>query len=753
MFCCYCCCCCALMILLFILSFIILLIALYGKLASQGISLNESKPVPFSDLPNRYFKGLPSLSNHFVGRETEINEILGFLNPRSLTKIVGVFGGPGFGKSTLAIKSSEKLVHDFEMNVEYYDLSDVSFVQYLMHRILGHNAKDVEQTVSLIEELKLWANSKNTSSLLVFNDCDKLFKGSQRIEMQNLVKAILQSSSHIKIIFTSRVFVTFLDGFKSVELIHLQNRHAVELLEKIIPTEPSDKLENIARLVGNVPLALQVVGVLLEEKRISSDRLIKELTKNPIRALSPNNMDHSSQVEASLQLSYQNLDEFTQMCAIVLANLPGSFTEDVAISLINYMVNETYWYTETFLDWKMFLHWIPNPSHCVESLVDQSLLKYHFNSKRYSYHELIQNYMRQVEHEKRGKLIRIFKVGFFNYFVDYWNSFHTMANKAHDFQSLLATIDMERHNFERMETLLLEFGRDISYVNRVFELGETLVVTDARIWWEVQRNIWTRDIFRDRLESVSMLVVYTDCHSKIIIKSKGLKKYMEVFVGLLKERFQVEKYLNEEMALDNFISRQQRIIEIHNEYGNEALEGVLEYFKYIAEYLLDANDIDRYMEVFKTLNEFKSQLDRSCCSSFLEYGIREFSLENYQKAIMYFMLQEGLETTEEYLYTQVLTYYCYIYQGNEMEATKVESQLREFDEVLMHQSLIILNRYYTKVIHAFYNKIMPDSTAASILRSKLSGTHSVLTVSTRNKYCFIADKKCVWLVDKQEYYN
>ena len=569
--------------------------------------MNESKPVPFSDLPNRYFKGLPSLSNHFVGRETEMNEILGYLEPHSLTKIVGVFGGPGFGKSTLAIKSSERLVDEFEMDVEYYDLSDVSFVQYLMHRILGHNAKDVEQTVSLIEELKLWANSKNTSLLLVFNDCDKLFKGSQRIEMQYLVKAILQSSSHIKIIFTSRVFVTFLDaGFKSVELIHLQSKHAVELLEKIIPTEPRDKLESIANLVGNVPLALQVVGVLLEEKRISSDRLIKELKQNLIKTLSPNNMDNSSHVEASLQLSYQNLDEFTQMCAILLANVPGSFTEDVAIRLINYMVNETYWYTETFLEWKIFLHWIPNPSHCVQTLVDQSLLKYHFNSKRYSYHKLIQNYMRQVKHENREELIEIFKIGFFNYFVDYWNSFHTMAENAHDFQSLLATMDMERHNFERMETLLLEFGRDISYVNRIFDVGETLVASDARIWWE---QMWTRDMFRDRLEHVSMLVVYTDCHSKIIIKSKGFKKYMEVFVGLLKERFEVEKYLNEEMALDNFISRQQRIIEIHNEYGKEALDGVLEYFKYIAEYLLDTNDIDRYMEVFKTLIDFKSRLD------------------------------------------------------------------------------------------------------------------------------------------------
>ena len=85
-----------------------------------------------------------------------------------------------------------------------------------------------------------------------------------------------------------------------------------------------------------------------------------------------------------------------------------------------------------------------------------------------------------------------------------------------------------------------------------------------------------------------------------------------------------------------------------------------------------------------------------------------------------------------------------------MEATKVESRLREFDEVLMRHSLVILNRDYTKVIHAFYNKIMPDSTAASILKGKLSGTHSVLTVSTRNKYCY--KDKCVLLVDEHEYH-
>ena len=72
------------------------------------------------------------------------------------------------------------------------------------------------------------------------------------------------------------------------------------------------------------------------------------------------------------------------------------------------------------------------------------------------------------------------------------------------------------------------------------------------------------------LEHMKMVVLYIDYHSKIVIKNKGISKYPEIFVGLLKEKFQIEKNINEESALDNFISRQVRIIEIHEQYGDEA---------------------------------------------------------------------------------------------------------------------------------------------------------------------------------------
>ena len=50
-------------------------------------------------------KTLPYISGTFIGRETELNDVLQLLDfGQSDNRVVSIDGPPGFGKSTLAIK-------------------------------------------------------------------------------------------------------------------------------------------------------------------------------------------------------------------------------------------------------------------------------------------------------------------------------------------------------------------------------------------------------------------------------------------------------------------------------------------------------------------------------------------------------------------------------------------------------------------------------------------------------------------------
>ena len=378
--------------------------------------MDKPEMTPLTELPKSYSKVLPRLRNIFVGRENETQQLIKYLSfNNSNVRIVGIFGGPGFGKSTLAIQASHRLALT-NITIEYYDLSEISFVPYLLHRILRISTNITERT-AILEELKIWANTVTTDTILVFDGCDILFSRSQKTELQNMIEILVEHSDNIKILLTSRYMVSFLNEFKSIKLNELKPKDATALLKRLTSGAPVNTLQKIAELVGNVPLALQVVGALLEMDKMTPKQIVSELSRNPIQTLSPNGLPVDSKINTSLQLSYSSLDEFTQRCSRYLANFPGSFSELAAFGVITYMINDTH-YSEPLQDSK--------PLACLDTLVSHSLLKFNPTLQRYSFHKLIQDFFlhSQAEEMEVERQKHIFKLSFFLHFSNYWDSLH-----------------------------------------------------------------------------------------------------------------------------------------------------------------------------------------------------------------------------------------------------------------------------------------------------------------------------------------
>ena len=718
---CQCVCCCICYYLLYII-----ILFVFGSLMSYGVSMDEPGMIPVTELPRRYSKNLPRVRNIFVGRENETQQLLDYLHfNNSNVRIVGIFGGPGFGKSTLAIQASHRLAST-NITIEYYDLSEVSFVPYLLHRILRISTNISERT-AILEELKIWADTIVIDTILVFDGCDILFSGSQKGELQNLIEILVEHSDNIKILLTSRYRVSFLTEFKSIKLNELKPKDATTLLKRLTSGASVKSLRKIAVLVGSVPLALQVVGALLEMDRMTPKQIVFELSRDPIKILSSNGLP----VGTSLTLSYNSLDEFTQRCGRYLANFPGSFSEDAAFGVLAYMVNKTYWYARPFQELNVFLHWIPKPSACLDNLVHHSLLKFNPTLQRYSFHKLIQDFFlhSQAEEMEVEREKRIFKLGFCYYFTIYWGSLsHSVKNHDDEF-SILAAIDLNRHNFELMQTFLSELGLNTSY-NDVITNTEILVTGNFESVVNYYRhlklnniceiNIMVEDMVKQRLEAYKLSIFIWE--SKIAVQEIGPQKYLKIFVLLMWQKSVCEEYLfNTKRALETLKSRKHRVMEIYKEYGNTVSDSVDKYYQYILKYSLDTGDIDIYMEAFQKLIMLKSEaiiLRKE--GSEQRKGLIEFGAENYKKAKKHFK-QHLKQAGHDYLYTMMFLYYCNVFSGEEDEATKIVEDLdTDINRVRVYEFSVLIKD--VKVLSMFYAKVRPGSPEHEILTLKLKHT-------------------------------
>ena len=156
---------------------------------------------------------------------------------------------------TFAIHVCHQLIKNFNTTIEYYDLSEVSYVQHLVHRILG-SSLNVTDDLSVLEELKHWADSVNTNTVMLFDGCDILFKDSQKAEFQKIIELLIE---------TFKVYKSFCSPagmlYHSLMLLNLftmnelEIKDAAKLLRKYAPSASEEVLEKMTSLVGNVPIS------------------------------------------------------------------------------------------------------------------------------------------------------------------------------------------------------------------------------------------------------------------------------------------------------------------------------------------------------------------------------------------------------------------------------------------------------------------------------------------------------------------
>ena len=364
--------------------------------------------------------------DNFVGREEDICNITGYLDfTTSDVQVVHIVGPPGFGKSTLAKKVGEILLRKW-VNVHYVDLGMVRDINTLSEHVMMSIVDDMKYKVSLNRVVK-WVRDQYSNTLIILDNCDKLFEYSKE-EFLQAIKSLKEASSrkNVRYILTSQKREADIGNFRLHAIYNLSSAVAIELLDRLAPSLTDNQKMQIADLTGNVPLALAVVGAIFKfPDAPTPEEVIEGLKKNLVGTLSPAELH--SKVDVSISLAYHYLTpELKELC-VNLSHFPGSFDKTSAVAIFDFREN------------------------MLEMLVQRSLLQYERNVRRFHFHLLLKTFFLQVNSEET-------KANLQHYFSDkFMIHFALVLHTAIPDLGMITDLDTPRgeaHNIVHMFILL-----------------------------------------------------------------------------------------------------------------------------------------------------------------------------------------------------------------------------------------------------------------------------------------------------------
>ena len=322
----------------------------------------KEEPEPTSCLPDKLV--------NFTGREAEIQKVIALLTDDEMA-VVSLHGGPGFGKTAIAIQVSHKLSEVHKIPVVFSQLTNVSTVDEMIRQLcldVNVHCED-DPKPSLI----LWLKNIKKKMIWVMDDVDSLLE--DKTGFYGFVHLLRKSSNQqCQIVTTSRTFCEIPElSTNKVHVDEMNKEACMELLKKICPQNDDKFLLRLAELCGHVPLAMCIAGSLVDEFE-NSGELLQHLEKQPMKTLKrPNSNQY---VNRAINLSYEKCSDEEQETFIRLSVFAGSFSKDAARTVIEKENLET--------------------TDILKKLVSRSLIKQP-TKRRYSIHLLIKHFLKDKQ--------------------------------------------------------------------------------------------------------------------------------------------------------------------------------------------------------------------------------------------------------------------------------------------------------------------------------------------------------------------
>ena len=218
---------------------------------------------------------------HFTGRQREVEEITGHVTSGS-TRIVSIWGAPGFGKTSVAIAVGRHL-HSQGLPVYFLSLRGLQSQADLTSKLLSYFRRPAtndqqQQRLSLDDELFEVFNDISDPFVLILDNADDLLESPMakvKEDFTHFLGEIIRRTETLTLLMTTRESLEFMNvqfqGHQAVRICPLDDLSSQNLVKELLPNATASDCKRIQQICGHVPLAIKLLCCSISEDD-SNDR-------------------------------------------------------------------------------------------------------------------------------------------------------------------------------------------------------------------------------------------------------------------------------------------------------------------------------------------------------------------------------------------------------------------------------------------------------------------------------------------------
>ena len=328
----------------------------------------------------------------FTGRQKEVEEITGHVTSRS-TRIVSIWGSPGFGKTSVAIAVGHHL-HSQGMPVYYLSLRGLQSKAYLSSKLLSLFRRPVpsdqqnQQRLSIDDELCYLLCGMSDHFTIILDNADDLLSGGSKMkaDLTHFLADILRRTEKVTFVIITREYLNFFNvqfrGHQALRISPLDEPSSQSLVKKLLPSATAIDCKRVTQTCGHVPLAMKLLCSSISEDDVEPSQGLDDFmgslgNHNIVEKL--DNPDYPSDLRLKLLFdsSFRRLSNQEKEALVSLCVLPESFDLTVAVAVLG--ISQT-----------------PPAKRVLHNLQSKSLLESSSKRGSFSMHPLIRSFTNEI---------------------------------------------------------------------------------------------------------------------------------------------------------------------------------------------------------------------------------------------------------------------------------------------------------------------------------------------------------------------